>query len=500
MRGMPADGRTLDLTAAERERLGASALEWVLDWFAGSGTRRLYPDTSAAQLLERLASSLPERGDDPLEVLRQFAAHVAPGSRDNGHPRMFGYVQSSGSFVGALGDFLASALNQNVTSWRSAPAATTVERQVVSWIKEIVGFGAAGEGLLVSGGSMANLVGLASALASAHPDVARRGVRALPGDPVIYASDVAHMSIPKAAAILGVGREGVRAVPIDDDRRMRVDALDRAIEEDRRGGRAPICVVANAGDVNTGAIDPLHAIADVCARHRIWMHADAAYGGFAMLAPSGRAKLHGLGRADSISLDPHKWLFVPVDSGCVLVRDAAALRRAFSYAADYVDVVAAPDMSEFAFWDYGPELSRRFRALKIWMALRCHGTRAFGEVIERNLALAQRLAALIDGRDDFERLAPVPLSIVCFRYVKGGGDLNALNRALMLAVQRGGDAYLSNAMIGDAFALRACIVNHRTTEADLEILLDRIRSAAKDATSSGASRLMPGSSGADTPP
>jgi glutamate/tyrosine decarboxylase-like PLP-dependent enzyme len=241
-------------------------------------------------------------------------------------------------------------------------------------------------------------------------------------------------------------------------------------------------------------------MADVCARHGVWLHADGAYGGFAVLAPSARDLFAGLDRADSISLDPHKWLFVPVDSGCVLVRDAAALRRAFSYAADYVDVVASPDMSEHAFWDYGPELSRRFRALKIWMALRCHGTRAIGEVIERNLALAQRLAALIDASEDFERLAPVPLSIVCFRYVKGGGDLNALNRALMLAVQRGGDAYPSNAMIGDAFALRACIVNHRTTEPDLAMLLDRIRSAAKDATSPGVSGLMPGPFGADTPP
>ena len=409
-------------------------------------------------------------------MLEQFAVDVAGAARDNGHPRMFGYVQSSGTFAGALADFLASALNQNVTSWRSAPSATTVERQVIGWLKEIVGFD--GDGLLVSGGSMANFVAIAAAMTAAHPEVAGRGVRALPGDPVIYASALAHMSIPKAAAMAGLGRTAVRKIPVDADGRMEVDALDRAIAHDRSAGRVPVCVVANAGDVNIGAVDPLDAIAVVCQRHDVWLHADAAYGGFAMLAPSARAQFKGLEQVDSMSLDPHKWLFVPVDSGCVLVRDAAALRRAFSYAADYVDVVATPEMSEYAFWDYGPELTRRFRALKIWFALKAYGTRAIAAVVERNIQLAHRLAALIDESDDFERLAPVTLSIVCFRYVRGGGDLDVRNRELMLRVQRAGNAYLSNAMVGNAFALRACIVNHRTREEDLTALLDEIRVCA----------------------
>lgn len=466
---------SFDLTPEERAALGRAALEWVLAWFNDTGERPLYPSMTAAELERAAASPIPRDGDDPLAVLRAFATSVAAGSRDNGNPRMFGYVQSSGSYVGAVADFLASALNQNVTSWRSAPAATTIERQVIEWLRDLIGFHASGDGILVSGGSIANLVGVAAALASTCPDTARRGVRALAGEPAIYASDVVHMSVPKAAAVLGLGRDAVRRIPMDANFRMPADVLDAAIDEDRRAGRIPICVVANAGDVNTGAVDPIDDIADVCARHGVWLHADAAYGGFAVLAPSRRQLLAGLGRADSLSLDPHKWLYVPVDSGCVLVRDRAALRRAFSYAAEYVDVIATSEMSEYAFWDYGPELSRRFRALKIWMALRCHGVAAFAAAIERNIALASRLAAMIDESDDFERLAPAPLSIVCFRYAKGGGDLNDVNRRLMLAVQRAGRAYLSNAMIGDRFALRACIVNYRTTEEDLAMLLDEIR-------------------------
>jgi glutamate/tyrosine decarboxylase-like PLP-dependent enzyme len=484
-----ADGLTgngLDGTRDGREKLGRDALAWVLDWFSTVGERRLYPDISASSLERHFSGSLPLDPEQPGAILAEFAAHVAANSRDNGHPRMFGYVQSSGTFVGAVGDFLASALNANVTSWRSSPAATTIERQVIGWIKALVGFSPRGDGLLVSGGSMANLVGIVTAVTAAHPDVASRGVRSMPGDPVLYASSLVHMSIPKAAAIAGLGRHAVRTLPVDAEFRLDVAALDRAIEEDRRGGCIPVCVVVNVGDVNTGAIDPVEAVADVCRRHRVWLHADGAYGGFARLAPSAAGALSGLGLVDSISLDPHKWLFVPVDSGCILVRDAAALGRAFRYAAEYVDVIATPEMSEYAFWDYGPELTRRFRALKIWMALKAYGVRALSAAIERNITLARRLAALIDESDDFERLAPVPLSIVCFRYVGSArsgeraseDELNDLNRTLMLRVQHGGRSYLSNAAIDGRFALRACIVNHRTVEADLVALLDEIRRSA----------------------
>jgi aromatic-L-amino-acid/L-tryptophan decarboxylase len=473
----------LELPAAEREELGRAALEWVLAWFAQTGARRLYPDVRAVDLQSMLAESLPEAAQGWRAALDEFAAQVAMGSRDNGHPRMFGYVQSSGTYVGAVADFLVSALNQNVTSWRSAPSATTLERQVIEWMKQLMRLPQQADGLLVSGGSMANLIAIAAAVAHACPDVTRRGIRGLPADPVIYASDTVHMSIPKAAAALGLGREAVHPIGIDADRRMDVSDLERAIVADRRLGRLPICVVANAGDVNTGAVDPLDHLADVCAREHLWLHADAAYGGFAVLAPSGREALAPLHKVDSLSLDPHKWLFAPVDTGCVLVRDGSALRKAFAYGADYVNVVASPEMSDYAFWDYGPELTRRFRALKIWMTLKTYGLDAIGAVIERNIRLARRLGALVDASDDFELLAPVPLSIVCFRHTGAGREsraasLNDFNRELMLRAQREGQVYLSNAMIDGRFALRACIVNHRTRDEDVAALLDELRRCA----------------------
>jgi len=274
-----------------------------------------------------------------------------------------------------------------------------------------------------------------------------------------------HMSTPKASAMLGLGRAAVRLVPVDSVFRMDVAALAGMIAEDRAAGRHPVCVVANAGDVNTGAVDPLDAIADVCAELGVWFHVDGSYGGFAAQAPRAAQALAGIGRADSLSLDPHKWLFAPLDVGCLLVRDPLALARPFTQGASYVDVIADRDMSDFAFWDHGPELSRRFRALKIWFILKCHGARAILDAIDDNIAVAQRLAGAVDASDDFERLAPSPLSIVCFRYAPP-------------SLRGDGEAYLSNAMIGDDFALRACVVNYRTTSADTESVLATIRRVA----------------------
>jgi glutamate/tyrosine decarboxylase-like PLP-dependent enzyme len=343
---------------------------------------------------------------------------------------------------------------------------------------------------------MANFAALATALhAKGGAGVTRRGVRGLEADPVIYASTLVHMSVPKAAGLLGIGRDAVRTVPIGPDFAIDCAALEAAIAGDRGAGRLPLAVVASAGDVNTGGFDSIRAVTEVCRTERVWCHVDACYGGFAALAPSARPLFDGIEQADSVALDPHKWLFTPLDAGCLLVRDPSTLRSAFSHGGDYLDVVDSP--SDFAFWDYGLELSRRFRALKIWMILKRHGTAAIGDAIERNLRLARRLGDLVNASDDFERLAPVGLSIVCFRHLpatlraavsssdpaeraRASDRADALNRAILVALQRGGaDAYLSNASIDGRFALRACLVNYRTTEADLEILLDVVRDTAR---------------------
>jgi aromatic-L-amino-acid decarboxylase len=475
---------SLDLQGRERDELGRAVFEWVLKYFIAQSGLPVYPTVSAQELSSLLSGSLPVEPQDLATVMADVQ-RVADFSRHNGHPRMFGYVQSSASFAGVMGDLLASALNQNVTSWRSAPAGTTIEHQAIEWLKELVGF-PAGTGVLLSGGSLANFAGLAVALrASTDRDLNQHGVAALPGLPRIYTSRMTHMSIAKGAAMLGLGTDAI--VPIDVDARFRMDArvLADQIAADRVAGFHPVCAVATAGDVNTGAIDPLDAIADVCARTDLWLHVDGSYGALAAKSRHVGGAMDAISRADSMSLDPHKWLFAPTDAGCLLVRDAPMLRRAFAHGAGYIDVIADRDMSEFAYWDHSPELSRRFRALKIWLLIKVHGAKAIQDAIDSNIAAARHLADAISDSADFELVAPVPLSIVCFRYrarlradAAAQAEEDAFNKRLMVEVQRDGDSYLSNATINGRFALRACIVNFRTTPADVERLLETIRRVA----------------------
>nr|WP_255472017.1 aminotransferase class I/II-fold pyridoxal phosphate-dependent enzyme [Micromonospora sp. MP36] len=353
-------------------------------------------------------------------------------------------------------------------------------------------------GLFTSGGSMANFTALAAARHRHCGDaVAAHGAAAHPAPLRVYASTETHHSIHKAAALLGIGRANVREIPVDAGFRMDVDALVRAIEEDRAAGAEPLCVVANAGTVVTGAVDPLAEIAAVARRYGLWMHVDACYGGFARLAPSARPLFDGMAAADSIALDPHKWLYLPADCGCLIYRDPEAARPAFSLDADYTRVMQTEPAEAFAFWDYGPDLSRRFRALKVWMALAHAGSRAVADAIEGNLDCARHVAELVDASPEFELLAPVELSIFCFRYLppaaRGGSrseaveeELDRLNERIMLALQQAGNSYLSNATINGRFALRGCVLNYRTTRRDMQILLDDVRRAAEEAIEEAA--------------
>ncbi|MFL5264908.1 MAG: aminotransferase class V-fold PLP-dependent enzyme [Anaeromyxobacteraceae bacterium] len=291
---------------------------------------------------------------------------------------------------------------------------------------------------------------------------------------VVYASREVHMSIPKAVALLGLGRANLRLVETDERQRLRVDALERAMADDVAAGRVPVAVVACAGTVSTGAVDPLEAVADVAARHGAWLHVDGAYGALAALAAP--AKLAGLARADSLSLDPHKWLYQAVDCGCLLYRDRSAARRAFSHTGAYAASLTDDPVEGFAFFDESLELSRRFRALRLWTSIRYHGLAAFREAIAQDLGHAQRLARLVEADPRLELLAPVELSAVCFRR-RFGADADARNAAILAAVNRRGRVYLSNAVVNGAFALRACFTNHRTTEADVDAVVEEVTAA-----------------------
>jgi aromatic-L-amino-acid decarboxylase len=478
--------------------LSAQAIALVVDYFAQVSRLPVFPATNAEEIREQLQTELPVEGE-PLERLIEDCRTVIRKSRHNGHPRFFGYVASPATPVGAFADLIASALNANVTSWRSGPAATEVERTVVRWLGSLIGYDEAARGLLTSGGSLANLNALFIAhRLKAHDETSQKGLWRGSAPMTIYASDQVHLSIPKAADVLGLGREQVRLLKSDARFRLDLRDLRERLASDTRAGLRPFCIVASAGTVNTGAVDPLKEIAQIAEEHQLWLHVDGAYGALAAMDETKRALFAGIERADSVSLDPHKWLYAPVDAGCLLFRDDRSVRSVFSPGeADYIKVHEHGDDEAFAFWDYGVELSRRFRALKIWLMLRYYGTRRVAAAISHDNAMAAYLEERVSAAEDFELLAPAELSICCFRYVpvalrerlrsedeaecaSVNAALDELNARIMHRVQRGGRAYLSNATLGGRYALRACITNFRTTREDIEETLRIVRAAAAD--------------------
>lgn len=418
-----------------------------------------------------LGGPLPENGSDPAALLAA-ADRLFDHSLFNAHPRFFGYITAPPAPIGILGELIASALNPNVGSWVLSPAATEIEAETIRWIAQFVGF-PAGDGVLVSGGNMANTVCLIAARAAAMPDTRTSGVGA--GRPLVaYASAEAHTWIQKAADICGLGTEAIRWIDTGADLRMNVAALRRAIDEDVGAGRRPFLVVGTAGSVSTGAIDPLDEIAAVCREHGLWFHVDGAYGGFAAALPDAPADLRAIAQADSVAVDPHKWLYAPLEAGCALVRDPRALRAAFAYKPPYYHF----DEAVTNYVERGPQNSRGFRALKVWLALKHAGAAGYRRMIAGDIELSRAMAAAVERQPELQ-LFTQSLSITTFRYVpadlrSGLGDpaverqLDALNTSLLDALQRGGDVFVSNAVIGGRYTLRACIVNFHTRLEDVE--------------------------------
>jgi len=395
----------LQLSANDFAALAARVTRMAADYLAGLGDLRTFPEVSGASAAQRFGEALPEEGLGPaaLDALHEVLELSRPPS-----PRFFGYVLGSGEPVAALADLLASVLNQNVTAWRSAPAAVTLERQLVGALATALGCSGYG-GSLCGGGSMANLMGLAMAR-EAHLPANTSGARA----GIVYASSEVHMSIPKAMALLGLGRDNLRLIATDERWRMSVPQLRAAIAADRAAGRRPFAVVASSGTVNTGSIDPLADIAAVCREQRLWMHIDGAYGAVAALAVP--AQFDGLNMADSLSLDPHKWLYQPLDCGVLLFKDAAAARTAFSHSGDYARSLEEDPLESFAFFEESLELSRRFRALKLWLSVRYHGLAAFRRAIDADLRHAQLLAQQVEASAQLDSSSAIATSFQHRRY------------------------------------------------------------------------------------
>ncbi len=460
--------RSLALSDEEFRALAHDLADFTADYLKSLPDRKCYPSGVTGQGMLALFP-----GEIPWDGLGKAAFTSLPDVFENSRPaspRFFGYVFGSGEPIGALGEFASSVLHQTAAAWRSTPAGVTLERTVVGWLADAIGCRGFG-GSLTLGGSSANLMGLCMAREAKAP-ANQSGVRG----GVIYCSTEAHMSIGKAAALLGLGHDSVRLIAADAMFRMRSDELRRAIVQDREGGKIPIAVVASAGTTATGSIDPMGAIADICAEFGLWLHVDGAYGALASLAIP--EAFSGMERVDSLSLDPHKWLYQPTGCGCLLYRDAADARRAFSHSGEYARTLSDDPIEGFAFFEESIELTRPLRALQLWLSLRYHGLSAFQESIREDLRLAQVLAQAIDAEPKLERLAPVALSAVCFRYAGGVGDLNALNRSILSRVVQRGRVYISNAVIEGKFALRACIVNHRSTEEDVKSVVSEVLAAA----------------------
>lgn len=481
-REAPAAVSELDWSPQRARSIGNGVLDIWTEYLKRLRSMPIRRRTATAQeVRDRVTRPVPDEPLPEAELLAHLRELVFEHATVTGHPGFLAYISGSGTIPGAAADLVSAAINQNVGGWRLAPAATEIELHLIRWFAERLGLPVTAGGLVTSGGAMAAFVALKAARdAKAGWNVREHGVAS--GPPLtIYASDEVHDVNRRAADMLGLGTSALRDIPTDGQLRMRVDELRRAVAADRAEGRRPFAVVATAGTVATGAIDPLDEIADVCAEEGLWLHVDGAYGGVAALTDQLRPLFSGIERADSVALDPHKWLYTPHSGGALVVRDLSLLEKAFALHPTYTREDKAVTHTGIDFYTLSPQFSRGFHALKIWISLLAHGWRAYSERIAHDVALAAYLYERAEAHPELEAVGPPsPLSISCFRFVPadlcGRADaeeyLNALNERLMAELQMDGRVFPSNAVIRGRYALRACIVNFRTEAPDLDRLMD----------------------------
>jgi glutamate/tyrosine decarboxylase-like PLP-dependent enzyme len=452
----------LTLPPDEMRRLGHLVVDRIVDHL--EGLRELPPvrTADAAELRAALDGPPPEEPGDPERALELLFEQVLPFGQHGDHPRFFARVGSPGNYVGVLADAVAAGFNVFTGSWTGGAGAATVELLVLDWLRSLCGLPEGTEGVMVTGGSVGTITALAAARRArldGRPDPAA----------VVYASDQAHASNGRALDVLGFAREQVRSLPSDPQLRLSPAALEAAVQDDRAAGRRPFCVIATAGTTSTGAIDPLPELAVACAEHGLWLHVDGAYGAAAMLCDAGRAALAGIERADSIVLDPHKWLFQPYELGCALVREPGLLERTFGLEGDYLRDVTGGAVN---FRDRSLQLTRGARALKLWLSIRVFGLAAFRDAVAHGIALAEHAEAVLSSRPGWEVVTPAQLGIVCFRRAGDDGEQSRIAAAMV----RDGYAVPSTTVVRGRVALRLCTINPRTTIEEIERTIELMES------------------------
>jgi len=451
----------LEMDAEEMRRLGYAVVDRVVDRWAGLRAGAAWLGGTRHELEPLLREPAPEEPRDPDGVLGRACSEILPRAGRIDHPRFFAFIPSSPTWPSILGDYLATGFNIFQGTWLESAGPSQLELVVLDWFSSWLGLPGTAGGLLTSGGSAANLIALVTAREWAGD----------PTDPVLYLSDQGHSSLERAARVMGVPNERIRRIPTDDAFRMDIRALKEALTRDRQDGLRPLAVCGNAGATNTGATDPLEALAEIAGEEGLWFHVDAAYGGFAILTPEGQEAFRGLAQADSITLDPHKWLFQPYEAGCLMVKEVRVLEGAFRILPEYLqDAALGEEQVNFA--DRGIQLTRRFRALKIWMSVQMLGMKAFRDGIRSSLELARKAEAYIKASDTLEMMGPAALGIVCFRFhppsLHGEAPgLEELNQAIQDRIVGSGLAMMSSTRLRGAFSLRLAIMNYRSTWEDV---------------------------------
>lgn len=463
----------MELEPDEMRELGHRVVDLIVDHFTTLRDQRVTGRGSRAELEARLREGMPEHGAPADEVLDRVIRDVLPFMMHVDHPRFFAFVPAPSNFVGAMADALVTGLNIFQGTWLASSGPSQVELVTIDWLREMCGMPGSAGGIFVSGGSLANAMGLAVARSRRLGDDASRAT--------VYLSDQTHSAVTRGLRVLGFPTDLVRTLPSDDDYRMDPAALRAAVHRDREAGLLPFCVVANAGTTNTGAVDPLDELADLCAEHDLWLHADGAYGAAAAVSGRGRVLLRGLGRVDSLALDPHKWLFQPFEIGCLLVREEGWLREAFSVHPEYLQDTRLAD-DEPNFGERGIQLTRQFRALKLWMSLQVFGRASFAAAVDRGMERAETAERELRRRADWEIVTPAQLGVVSFRWAPARLDeaaTDAANLALVERVFRDGSTMVSSTRLRGRTVLRLCTINPRTTDADIAGVVDLLDRLAK---------------------